>query len=40
MYILNITNAIKTMPINEIDDFIFENYYNQTAFSKKTVITP
>ena len=27
MYTLNITEAIKEMPVNEIRDFIFENYY-------------
>ena len=35
MYILNITMAIKTMSINEIKDFIFENHYKQIRFSKK-----
>ena len=35
MYILNITKAIKTMSINEIKDFIFENYFEWIGFSKK-----
>ena len=35
MYILNITKAIKTISINEIKDFAFENYYKWTGFSKK-----
>ena len=35
MYILNITMAIKTMSINEIKDFIFENHYKWIRFSKK-----
>ena len=33
--ILNITNAIKTKSFDEIKDFICENYYQQTAFSKR-----
>ena len=36
MYILNITKAIKKMSINEIKDFIFENYYKRTGFSKES----
>ena len=35
MYILSITNGIKKMTLNEIRDFIFENYYKQTGFSEK-----
>ena len=35
MYILIITKAIKKMIINEIKDFIFENYYNRIGFSKE-----
>ena len=35
MHIQNITKAIKTMSINKIIDFIFENYYKQIRFSKK-----
>ena len=34
MYTLNITKAIKMISVNEIRDFIFENYYNLTGFSK------
>ena len=33
MYTLNIVRAIKTMSVNEIRDFIFENYYKQHGFS-------
>ena len=33
MYILNI--RIKKMSVNEIRDFIFENYYKQLKFSKE-----
>ena len=33
MYILNIAKAIKKMSVNEIRDFIFENYYKLIAFS-------
>ena len=32
---LNITKAIKTMSINEIKDFIFENYHKRNGFPKK-----
>ena len=32
MYIL----AIKKMPVNEIRDFIFENYYKRNGFSKES----
>ena len=35
MYILNITKAIKTRSINEIKDFVSENYYKRIGFSKK-----
>ena len=35
MYILNISKAIKKMSINEIKDFIFENYYKRIVFSKE-----
>ena len=35
MYILNIASPIKKMSVNEIRDFIFENYYKQIGFSKK-----
>ena len=36
MYILNIAKAIKKISINEIKDFIFENYYKRTGFSKES----
>ena len=32
MYILNIASAIKKMSVNELRDFIFENYYKQISF--------
>ena len=35
MYILNIVGALKKMSVNEIRDFIFENYYNRVGFSKE-----
>ena len=35
MYILNIAGAITKMSVNEIRDFIFENYYKQIGFSKE-----
>ena len=35
MYILNIANAMKKMPVNEIRDFIFENYYERIGFSEE-----
>ena len=35
MYILNVTRAIKKMSVNEIKDFIFENYYKRIEFSKE-----
>ena len=35
MYILKIARAIKKMSVNEIRDFMFENYYKQIGFSKK-----
>ena len=36
MYILNIARAIKKMSVNEIRDFIFENYYRRIGFSKES----
>ena len=33
MYTLNFTKAIKKMSVNEIKDFIFENYYKRIDFS-------
>ena len=35
MYILNIASAINKMAVNEIRDFIFENYYRRIGFSKE-----
>ena len=35
MYILNIAIAIKKMTVNELRDFIFENYCKQTGFEKE-----
>ena len=35
MYTLNLARAIKKMIVNEIRDFIFENYYKQIGFSKE-----
>ena len=35
MYTLNIARAIKTMSVNDIRDFIFENYYKRTGFFKE-----
>ena len=36
MYFLNIAKDIKKMSINEIKDFIFENYYKRIRFSKES----
>ena len=35
MYVLNITNALKKMSVNETRDFIYENYFKQRGFSKE-----
>ena len=35
MHILNIPKAIKKMSVNEIRDFIFENYYKRIGFSEE-----
>ena len=35
MYILNINRAIKKISVNEIRDFIFENYHKRMGFSKE-----
>ena len=35
MYILNIARAIKKMFVNEIRDFIFENYHKIIGFFKE-----
>ena len=36
MHILNINKATKAMLINDIKDFIFENYYKGIGFSKES----
>ena len=36
MYILNIVKGIKKISVNDIIDFIFENYYKRIGFSKET----
>ena len=36
IYILNIAKVIKKTSINEIKDFIFENYYKRIGFSKES----
>ena len=36
MYILNIAKALKKRSVNEIKDFIFENYYKRIGFSKES----
>ena len=35
MYILNIASAIKKMTINELRDFICDNYYKGIGFAKE-----
>ena len=35
MYILSITSIIKKNTIKELVDFIYENYYKRSAFSKE-----
>ena len=35
MYILNIPRTIQKMSVNEIREFIFENYYKRIRFSKE-----
>ena len=35
MYILNIVRAIKETSVNEIKNFVFENYYKRIGFSKE-----
>ena len=32
MYILNMTSVIKKMAINELIDFMFQNYHKQIGF--------
>ena len=36
MYTLNIVRAIAKMSVNEIRDFIIENYYKQIGLSKES----
>ena len=36
MHTLNIVKAIKKMSVNDIRDFIFENYYKRIGFSKES----
>ena len=35
MYILDIARTIKKMSINEIGEFVFENYYKRIEFPKE-----
>ena len=37
MHILNVARVTKKMPLNEIRDFIFENYSKRIGFSKETI---
>ena len=36
MYILNIDSAMKKMTVNELRDFIFEDYYKRIGFVKES----
>ena len=36
MHILNIVNATKKMAVNELEDFIYENYYIQMGFARES----
>ena len=36
MYTLKISRPIKQMSVNEIRDYIFENYYKRAGFSKQS----
>ena len=36
MYTLQIASAIKNRTVNELIDFIFENYYNRIEFAKES----
>ena len=38
MHILNIASAIKKMSVNELKEFIFENYYKRIRFIKKKIL--
>ena len=35
MYILNIFSTIKKMPVHQLRDFIFKNYYKRIGFAKE-----
>ena len=35
MYIQNITSTVKQMKVNELGDFIFENYCKRIGFAKE-----
>ena len=35
MYTLNIAGVIKKMTVNDLRDFIFEDYYKHIGFMKK-----
>ena len=37
MYILNIVSPIKKITINDLEDFISENYYRQIGFLKENI---
>ena len=36
MYTLNISSAVKKMTVNQLRDFIFENYYKQIRFVEES----
>ena len=36
MYTLHITSPIRKMAVNELRDFIFENYYRRMRFAKES----
>ena len=36
MHILNIVNAAKKMAVNELKDFLYENYYIQMGFARES----
>ena len=38
MYTLNIIKALGKMYVNDIRDFIFENYYKRIGFSKENTV--
>ena len=40
MYILNIFSTIKKMLVDELRDFIFENYYKRIGFAKESSSYP